>query len=134
MGICGRQFVHSSQRDDRKVIKLSFMKTINACLVTTNKVIFCTYFSDIVSKLYTPNISGNKSKVTDIPDPAIATIEQFNRLFNSIQSINSINRPSIMKTTAKDFKSIFFLNQTNKIEIKKNTIRGMNIFQPNLSK
>lgn len=33
-----------------------------------------------------------------------------------------------MKTTAKDFKSIFFLNQTNKIEIKKNTIRGMNIF------
>ena len=39
-----------------------------------------------------------------------------------------------MKTPAKDFKSIFFLNQTNKIEIKKNTIRGMNIFQPNLSK
>lgn len=72
--------------------------------------------------------------MTDIPDPAIATIERFNQLFNSIQSINSINRPSIMKTTAKDFKSIFFLNQTNKIEIKKNTIRGMNIFQPNLSK
>ena len=64
------------------------------------------YFINIISELQIPSISENISNVTDITDSVLAAINMFQ------------DHPSINNIRTKNFKSVFSLTQTNKIEMK----------------